>query len=102
MTAKELKALKDFTVSNDFGEAEYIDPSGKKVVTRSMSGSIEKGTREITEEGMYCHQYAVGVQAHCWVLWKRGKYYLSAHLHSGVVTGVGEPFTIKPGNTENL
>ena len=50
MSAMELQALKDFTASDGFGWAEYIDPSGSKFVTQEMSGILAKGTREITAD----------------------------------------------------
>ncbi len=102
LTTKDLMALKDVTFSDDYGGAEYIDPSGTKVVVRQMSGNIFKGRREIASGGKYCHDYD-GAPEHCWYLWKRGKYYLKTHIHSGVAqVEHGEPFTFQPGNTENL
>ncbi len=106
LTAEELKALKDFTASDGFGWAEYIDPSGTKFVAQLRNGSIRKGTREIYADGRYCHQSKL--VATCFFLWKRGKYYVYSWRH--VMEGsskrshqaVGGQFTINPGNTENL
>ncbi len=99
LTAKELKALKDFTATNDAGWAEYIDPSGTKVVTEWMSGDKNIGRREITADGQYCHHYE-GAAAFCWFLWKRGKIYFYVTFELGDF--MRRQFTIKPGNTENL
>jgi len=99
LTAKELKAMTNFTGSDCCGWAEYIDPSGTKFVTRFMNGVIAKGKREITADGRYCHHYEMGTSS-CRFLWKQGKDYLRLSLEgSGAVAG---QFTIKPGNTENL
>jgi hypothetical protein len=105
LTMKELKALRDFTASDDFGWAEYVNYSGSMFVTRLQSGKVRKGTREITADGRYCHLYRGAPTTICRSLWKRGKYY--AHTRS---YGLGAAkrhvvkvqITIKPGNTENL
>ena len=105
LTVTELQALTDFTASDDFGWAEYIDPSGSIFVTRSQNGNIDKGSREITADGRYCHLIRGAPTTICRSLWKRGKYY--AHVRS---YGFGASkrhvvkvqITIKPGNTENL
>ncbi len=104
LTAEELKALKDFTASDGFGWAEYIDPSGTKFVAQLQNGSIRKGRREIYADGRYCHQSKL--VATCFFLWKRGKYY--AHVEKGGLLSASKrpvvrvEITIKPGNTENL
>ena len=99
LTAKELKAMTNYTGSDDYGWAEYIDPSGTKFVTRRQSGNIAKGRREITADGRYCYHFEVA-SASCRFLWKRGKVYLRLSLEGkGTISG---EFTIKPGNTENL
>ncbi len=105
LTMKELKALRDFTASDDFGWAEYVDPTGTIFVTRWQNGTIKKGSREITADGRYCHLYRGAPTTICRSLWKRGKYY--AHLRSGGLGAsnrhvVKVQITIKPGNTENL
>lgn len=100
MTAMELKALKDFTASNDFGEADYIDPSGTKVVTQRMNGEINKGTREITADRKYCYHYEGGRPKICRFLWKRGNIYLRLSIEGNET--ISGKYTIKPGNTENL
>ncbi len=105
LTMKELQALTNFTASDDFGWAEYIDPTGSMFVTRYLNGSIEKGSREITADGRYCYLYWGAPTTICRSLWKRGKYY--AHVRS---YGFGASrrhvvkvqITIKPGNTEKL
>jgi len=60
LTAKELKAMTNYTGSDDISWAEYIDPSGTKFVTQWASGRIEKGRREITANGEYCYHYGGG------------------------------------------
>ncbi len=105
LTVKELQGLTDFTASDDFGWAEYIDPTGSMFVTRFLNGSIEKGSREITADGRYCHLYRGAPTTICRSLWKRGKYY--AHVRSYGLRAsrrhvVKVQITIKPGNTENL
>ncbi len=105
LSMKELKALRDFTASDDFGWAEYIGPTGTNFVTRWQNGTIKKGSREITADGRYCHLYRGAPTTICRSLWKRGKYY--AHVRSyGLLAPkrkiVRVQITIKPGNTENL
>lgn len=105
LTMQELKALRDFTASDDFGWAEYVDPTGTMFVTRSQNGTTKKGSREITADGRYCHLYWGATTTICRSLWKRGKYY--AHVRSiGLLAPkrqvVKVQITIKPGNTENL
>jgi len=105
LTMKELKALRDFTASDDFGWAEYVDPTGSIFVTRWQDGTIKKGTREITADGRYCHLSWGAPLPICRSLWKRGKYY--AHVRSiGLLAPkrhvVKVQISIKPGNTENL
>ena len=78
LTTKELKELKDFTASDGMGGAEYIDPSGTKVVTQSLSGNISKGKREITADGRYCHRYPGAKDNRCLSLWKRVRRYSQA------------------------
>ncbi len=105
LTMKELKALRDFTASDDFGWAEYVDPTGTMFVTRWQNGTIKKGSREIIADGRYCHLYWGAHTNICRSLWKRGKYY--AHVRNiGLLAPkrhvVRVQITIKPGNTENL
>jgi len=100
VTAKELKAMTNYTGSDDYGFAEYIDPSGTKFVIRGQSGSIfGKGRREITADAHYCYHFDTGPVS-CRFLWKRGNVYLKLSLEgTGMISG---EFTIKSGNTENL
>ena len=100
LTAKELKAMTNYTGSDDYGWAVYIDPSGTKFVIRGQSGNIYgKGRREITTDGHYCYHFDTGPVS-CRFLWKRGNVYLRLSLEGkGTISG---EYTIKPGNTENL
>ena len=105
LTVKELKALRDFTASDDFGWAEYVDPTGTIFVTRWQNGTIKKGSREITSDGQYCHLYRGTPTTICRSLWKRGKYYAHVRSHGFGASKrqtVKVQITIKPGNTENL
>jgi len=100
VTAKELKAMMNYTASDDYGWAQYIDPSGTKVVTQRTNGQIIKATREITADGKYCIHYVGGEPKNCRFLWKRGNVYLRlSRKGKGTISG---EYTIKPGNTENL
>lgn len=87
LTAKELKAMTNYTGSNDYGWAYYIDPSGTKFVTRAPNGNISKGRREITADGHYCYHFDTGPVS-CRFLWKRGNVYLNLSME-----GKGTIFT---------
>ena len=101
LTATEIRALTNFTASDDAGWAEYIDTNGTKVVTQWLNGEISKGTREITADGRYCYDYVGWRPKICWLLLQRAENYFRLTTEGMELYGDGQ-FTIKSGNTENL